>query len=104
MTPCQKLDDFDICSRWIPPSAFVPIALPINTTYIEVDSCEYRDDGSAFCHEENPKPERVYGNKFIFPSSFDVSKSNYSVCTSNGEYFSNMFDATTSQTIIKGTV
>ncbi len=81
---CQTLTDFSSCSRWIPPLSFVPVALPVDTTYIEVDSCEYLPSGQAFCHTASPAPVRMYGNKFLFPTSFDVPQSNVSVCSSDG--------------------
>jgi hypothetical protein len=75
---------FSTCSRMIPPQTFVPVALPSNTTYIEVDSCEKNSDGTYFCHSKDPVPAKVYGNKVIFPSSFDVATSNSSICATDG--------------------
>ena len=42
----EDVSDFATCSRFIPPLHFVPVALPKNTTYIEVDNCELLADGS----------------------------------------------------------
>lgn len=50
MLPVNNLLRIDqVCSRWIPPGTFVPVALPIDTTYVEVDSCTYLNDGTPFC-------------------------------------------------------
>lgn len=82
---CDKLEDFSICTRWIPPQTFVPVALPIDTTYIEVDSCTISTDKYGdivyFCHKTDPPPSRIYGNRFIFPSTFDVAQTNVSICS-----------------------
>lgn len=83
--PCKKLEDFNICSRWIPPQTFVPVALPINTTYVEIDSCQFDDSGKPYCLTSNPPPAKLYGNKFIFPTSYNVAQTNVSVCETNGE-------------------
>lgn len=86
---CNTLSDFEVCSRWIPPSTFVPVALPINTTYIEIDSCETAPGGPNgiiyTCRKNDPPPSRIYGNNVIFPPKFDVAQTNVSVCTSNGK-------------------
>lgn len=85
--PCEKLSDFKICSRWVPSLTFVPVAIPSNTTYIEVDSCEVLADGSQYCHTTTePLPTRVYGNKFIFASQYNVAQSNVSICKTDGIY------------------
>ena len=84
---CNVESDFENCNRWIPPRTFVPVALPINTTYIEVDSCEYRN-GNFTCLN-NPKPVRVYGNRFLFPSSFEVSPTNTTSCSTNSKFIIN---------------
>ena len=36
---CTSDSDFVTCSRLISPNTFVPVALPIDTTYVEVQSC-----------------------------------------------------------------
>lgn len=82
---CDTLADFDVCSRWIPPKTFVPVALPINTTYIEVDSCEINADGEKFCRTSNPSPVRIYGNQYIFPRTFDVPQTKESICAKNDD-------------------
>ena len=47
------------------------------TTYVEVDSCELRADGTYYCHvTDEPKPVRLYGNAQLFPRTFDVAKTN----------------------------
>lgn len=77
--PCEKLTDFLICIRWIPPLTFIPVAIPANTTYMEIDYCQ-----KDFCYETDPKPARVYGNKVLFPSAFNVAQTNVSVCKTDG--------------------
>ena len=85
---CSTLSDFEVCSRFIPPQTFVPVALPLNTTYIEIDNCEVVANPGTYnqtftCSQTNPS--RVYGNQFLFPRSFDVAQTNTSVCTQDGE-------------------
>jgi hypothetical protein len=85
------MEEFDICSRWIPPETFVPVALPIDTTYIEVDSCEFKTDkngelATPFCHAVDPAPVLMYGNSFLFPTSFDVPITNTTVCVTDGKF------------------
>ena len=80
---CKALTDFEVCSRLIPPMTFVPVALPINTTYIEIDSCVVTAGEGSYnqtyvCDSQNPS--RVYGNQYLFPRSFDVPQTNNSVC------------------------
>ena len=83
---CKTLSDFEVCSRLIPPNTFVPVALPINTTYIEIDNCNVigtssTDNQTYSCDQKYPA--RVYGNSFLFPRSFDVAQTNTSVCTTD---------------------
>jgi hypothetical protein len=86
--PCKELSDFKICHRWIPPLTFIPVAIPSNTTYIEVDSCEFLPNGKPLCHvTTEPMPTRVYGNQFIFASQFNVAQTNVSVCEKDGECY-----------------
>jgi hypothetical protein len=85
---CKALTDFEVCSRLIPPNTFVPVALPINTTYIEIDSCTVTGGEGSYnqtyvCDSKNPS--RVYGNQYLFPRSFDVPQTNSSVCTVDGK-------------------
>lgn len=79
---CSDLSDFSICNRWVPPSSFVPVALPINTTYIEIDSCVVNSDGTYTCLD-TPGPQQVYGNSFLFPKSFEVTPSNQTTCSTD---------------------
>lgn len=82
----EDVSDFATCARFIPPLHFVPVALPKNTTYIEVDNCELLTDGTYHCHvTSEPKPVRLYGNEYIFPRTFDVAQSKDSVCTSDDQ-------------------
>jgi hypothetical protein len=80
---CKTIDEFEVCSRWIPPATFVPVALPINTTYIEIDSCEIVGNGSYSC--PTTSSAKIYGNKYLFPKSYDVAQTNSSTCFSDGE-------------------
>lgn len=84
--PCQELSDFKICSRWVPSLTFIPVAIPSNTTYIEVDSCETLPDGSDYCHTTTaPLPTRVYGNERLFANQYNVAQSNVSICQTDGK-------------------
>lgn len=78
---CATVADYDVCSRWIPPKTFVPVALQMNATYVAIDSCEIKEDGSYYCRSANPSPSIIYGNRFLFPRTFDVSQTNSSVCS-----------------------
>lgn len=82
MATCNRIKDFVSCSKWIPPMTYVPVALPINTTYIEVDSCVIDSHGTRCL--ETPGIVRVYGSEYLFPSSFDVPHTNMSICSSDG--------------------
>lgn len=84
---CTGLGEFQVCSRLIPPLTFVPVALPINTTYIEIDNCVVTAEAGTYnqtysCDAKNPA--RVYGNQYLFPRTFDVAQTNVSVCTADG--------------------
>jgi hypothetical protein len=83
---CNTIKDYQVCSRFIPPFTYVPVALPINATYIEIDSCEYLSSTTSnyTCKTSNPSPARVYGNRFLFPTSYDVDQSSDSACAANG--------------------
>lgn len=35
-----EIDEYYSCSRWIPPKSFIPVALPLNITYIEIEKCK----------------------------------------------------------------
>lgn len=81
---CKSIEEFEVCSRWIPPSTFVPVALPINTTYIEIDSCEIVGNGTYSC-PSSFTPTKVYGNRFLFPESYDVAQTAESICTTDSK-------------------
>mmetsp|Transcript_8809 Transcript_8809/g.12035 ORF Transcript_8809/g.12035 Transcript_8809/m.12035 type:complete len:186 (+) Transcript_8809:397-954(+) len=81
---CTSATDFQICSRLITPLTFVPVALPINTTYVEIDTCTKDSDDQFTCLPFVP-PSRIYGNKFIFPNSYDIATTNNSVCASDAD-------------------
>lgn len=87
---CKTLDDFKVCNRWIPPSTYAPVALPLDTTYIEIDSCEIVGNGTYSCRAADPAPSRVYGNAFLFPKTFDVPQTSESVCASDGKPISSI--------------
>lgn len=82
---CKAMSDYNICTRWIPPSTFVPVALPINTTYIEIDSCEIQFNNTYVCRTTDPAPARIFGNKYLFPLSYDVAQTSTSICKSDSE-------------------
>ena len=90
--PCKELSDFKICNRWIPSLVFTLVAIPSNTTYIEVDNCEKLGDGTYNCHTTTePLPTRVYGNQYVFASQFNVAQSNVSICKTDGSVMTYMY-------------
>jgi len=91
--PCQSLSNFLICSRWIPPLTFVPVAFIKNTTYFEVDSCEVSSLGVQTCLT-TPAPVRIYGNSYIFPITFDVAQTKFSICNSDSDCLGSFCDRT----------
>jgi hypothetical protein len=90
---CTELSDFNVCNRWVPPSSFVPVALPINTTYIEIDSCIITNNGSYSCLTQ-PGPAQVYGNSFLFPKSFEVTPTNLTTCRTDSDCLGSFCDKT----------
>jgi len=88
---CNTVEDYEVCSRWIPPMTFVPVALSKNTTYIQVDSCEI-NNGVYFCHGSDPSPTSIYGNSFVFPRSFDVAQTNSSICAVDSDCLGSFCD------------
>lgn len=84
---CKTDSDFQTCSRWIPQGSYIPVALPKFTTFIEVDYCAQNStDGSYYCRDVDPTlpiPSRVYGNNLMFPATFDVTKTSFSICSSD---------------------
>ncbi len=83
---CSSLSDYEVCNRWIPPMTFVPVALKIDTTYVQVDYCEVSGNGSTYlCHSSNPSPSTIYGNKYLFPPTFDVAQTSLSVCSQDSK-------------------
>mmetsp|Transcript_13803 Transcript_13803/g.20670 ORF Transcript_13803/g.20670 Transcript_13803/m.20670 type:complete len:280 (+) Transcript_13803:144-983(+) len=91
---CSEISDFLTCTRWIPPLTFIPVALPSNTTYMEVDYCDVYEDGSRFCHVTDPPPARVYGSSVLFPSTFNVAQTNVSVCSTDDDCLGSFCDDT----------
>mmetsp|Transcript_18298 Transcript_18298/g.18379 ORF Transcript_18298/g.18379 Transcript_18298/m.18379 type:complete len:277 (-) Transcript_18298:120-950(-) len=91
---CSSMNEFQVCSRWIPPNSFVPVALPIDTTYLLVDYCSVYANGVRVCHESNPSPSRVYGNNILFPTTFDVPRSLSSICTTDDDCLGSFCDRT----------
>ena len=81
---CSSKDDFQFCNQWVPNDAFIFVALPTNTTYIEVDYCQQAGNNSI-CYE-SPPPTRLYGNKLLFTSTFDVTKTSDSICYNDGNH------------------
>ena len=90
--PCSELEDFKICSRWIPPLTFTPVAFLKDTAYMMVDSCEVSELGEQFCRETDPKPSAIYGNSFMFPRTFDVPQTTFSICTSDADCLGSFCD------------
>jgi len=89
--PCRSLNDFLICASWIPPMTFVPVAFIKNTTYMEIDSCTINKLGQQTCLT-NPKPSRIYGNSYMFPSTFDVAQTKFSICASDADCLGSFCD------------
>lgn len=87
---CKNLVDFQICTRWIPPLTFVPVALPADTYFVEIDSCEISNTTTS-CRTVDPRPSRVYGNRVIWPRSYDVAQTAVSICSSNGKCFEHSY-------------
>ncbi len=88
---CKELVDFDVCARWIPPFSYVPVALPVDATYIEVDSCEINDEGEYMCHDEW-EPQMIFGNSYMFPRTFDIPKTTESECLDNSNCLGSFCD------------
>lgn len=77
--------DFIVCNRFIPPNTYAPVALNINTTYIEIDSCTNTGDTNpSLAYDCSGLPVRIYGNQYVFPLSYDVPQTDSSICSSNG--------------------
>lgn len=83
---CKALSDYQICTRWVPPLAFVPVALPKTTSFIEIDSCNFNETTGYSC-PVNTNSARVYGNSVIWPRSYDVAQTAVSICRTNGKVF-----------------
>ena len=83
---CNDITDYTVCSRFIPPHSFIPVAIPVTASSIVIDSCEYTN-GAYFCHQITPAPRHMYGNKIMFPPSFDVKATETSVCQSDGKIY-----------------
>lgn len=81
---CNDISEYSSCSRFIPPRTFIPLAIPIDTTYIEVDPCHQDKNTKTFVCDIK-KSVRVYGNQVIWPSSFDVEPTAQSVCASDSD-------------------
>lgn len=91
LNACVDLTDFEPCTRFIPPLTFVPVALPLNTTYVEIDKCRvistvdqggYNDLTTFECLTDET-PARIYGNALLFPRSYDYEQSADSECASD---------------------
>lgn len=90
---CTNLTEYTTCARYIPPFTYTPVAVPITTTYLEVDSCQLLADGTYYCFESGENaPVRVYGNKVIWPRSFDVPQTNVSICSSDSDCLGSVCD------------
>jgi hypothetical protein len=49
---CKEITDFTLCSRYVPPHSFIPVAIPITATSIQIDSCERDSDGYYICRDK----------------------------------------------------
>lgn len=90
--PCKTSEDFLKCLSWIPPLTFVPVAFIKNTTYMEVDSCEISSSGVQSCRKVDPAPSRIYGNKYMFPRTYDVPQTSFSICKSDSDCLGSFCD------------
>ena len=81
---CKSADEFVFCSRFIPPMTFVPVAVDIATTYIEIDSCTRKIINNKETYEcsHNP-PYNFFSSRQSFPVTFDVEPTTDSICRSN---------------------
>lgn len=88
---CTTLDTFDVCARWVPPFTFVPVALPSDTVYLEVDKCVVGKDRYGNpdynCYMNDPAfpKQMLFGNSYIFPRTFDIEQSMDSICLSDAD-------------------
>ena len=83
---CTNITEFTTCARYVPPFTYTPVAIPIDTTYIDVDYCTPIGDGTFYCFEEGEfAPVRIFGNEVIWPISFDVPQTNVSVCSTDSD-------------------
>jgi len=90
---CSNITDFTVCARYIPPFTYTPVAVPLDTTYIDVDYCFPLKDGTFYCFEEGQyAPVRIFGNEVIWPISFDVPQSNLSICSTNADCLGSVCD------------
>ena len=72
---CTDITEYTTCARYIPPFSYTPVAVPIDTSYLDVDYCEALGDGTYYCFEGGVNaPVRFYGNTVIWPKSFDVPR------------------------------
>jgi hypothetical protein len=79
---CKELEDFVSCNRFIPPGTYVPVVIPADTIYMEVDSCV--KDPYKGTYECGVVPKvMLFGNKYNFPRTYDVPKSADSQCNSD---------------------
>jgi len=82
---CKTMDDFNYCSRFVPPMTFIPVAVDFNTSYIEIDSCTMTivNNKEVYSCATGITPYEIYGSKESFPITFDVAQSSFSICRSN---------------------
>lgn len=84
---CSNTTGFTNCARYVPPFTYTPVAVPIDTTYIDVHYCALLPDKkSYYCFEQGEfAPVRLFGNTAIWPSSFDSPKSVLSICATDDD-------------------
>ena len=90
---CTNITEFTTCARYVPPFTYTPVAVPIDTSYINVDYCTILPDGKYYCFDEGELSSvRLFGNTVIWPPSFDVPQSNLSVCSTNAQCLGSVCD------------
>jgi hypothetical protein len=83
---CSDISDYQVCNRYIPPNTYTPLAIPFDTTYVDVDSCIPLSDGTYYCFGAGEfGPQRIFGNEVIWPTSSAVKKTNASICSTDSD-------------------
>lgn len=80
--------EFSICDDWIPPSTFALVTIPMTSTYVTIDYCDFFNS-TASC---NGTSSTLFLSDLASLDSFDTSV--VTTCTSDGNYFSYHYDMT----------